>query len=189
MKKQITLLIGLALIACYAFAGQPTQRDFPDAPGYECVIDTYQSQIGVLELTGNNDGYEVGQYLSSTGLGEGYAWCAAFVNWSLEQCGYHGPKSPAWSPSWFTDHVIYTKGMITFGNEAYQRPGPGDVFGIYFLSKKRIAHVGFIDQWPNKHYTITVEGNTNEAGSREGDGVYRKYRIKSQIYKISRWVT
>lgn len=42
--------------------------------------------------------------------------------------------------------------------------------------------------WSEGNFTITVEGNTNEAGSREGDGVYRKRRLKNQIYKISRWI-
>lgn len=51
-----------------------------------------------------------------------------------------------------------------------------------------VAHVGFIDAWPDGDYVITVEGNTNMAGSREGDGVYRKRRPKQSIYQVSRWV-
>ncbi|RXF67710.1 hypothetical protein [Arcticibacter tournemirensis] len=65
-------------------------------------------------------------------------------------------------------------------------PSSGDVFGIYFPEKGRIAHVGFVDEWGDK-YAITVEGNTNEAGSREGDGVYRKRRLISSIYKVARY--
>lgn len=65
-------------------------------------------------------------------------------------------------------------------------PSPGDVFGIWFPEKGRIAHVGFIDEWGEK-YAVTVEGNTNEAGSRDGDGVYRKRRPISSLYKISRY--
>lgn len=189
MKKFLTLLIGLALFASWAIAGQPTQRDCIDTDNYQCVIDTYKSQIGVREATGHNDGYEVAQYLESTGLIEGYAWCAAFVNWSIEKCGYHGPEAPAWSPSWFTDNVIYSKGTLTYKDSGYKQPQAGDVFGIYYFQKRRIAHVGFVDNWSSGGSFVTVEGNTNDAGSREGDGVYRKYRLKSQIHKISRWVT
>lgn len=69
---------------------------------------------------------------------------------------------------------------------AARRPRKGDVFGIYFPDKKRIAHVGFVDSWDDK-YVITVEGNTNEAGSREGDGVYRKRRLVGSIYQVARW--
>ena len=45
----------------------------------------------------------------------------------------------------------------------------GDVFGIYFANLNRIAHAGFLDEWGEK-YLITVEENTNETGSNEGDG-------------------
>jgi hypothetical protein len=51
-------------------------------------------------------------------------------------------------------------------------------------NKRRIAHVGFIDSEDKNNY-YTVEGNTNEAGSREGDGVYRKIRSKKSVYIIS----
>lgn len=148
----------------------------------ECVVRTYESQVGVREATGNNDGDAVGMYLQSTGLGEGYAWCAAFVNWVYVQCVVQTPLSPAWSPSWFlSKRVIYANG------KEIKTPGPGDVFGIYFASKGRIAHVGFIDDW-GKDIVMTVEGNTNDAGSRDGDGVYRKRRLKRQVYKVSRWI-
>jgi hypothetical protein len=140
----------------------------------ECVCKTYNSQIGVREATGHNDGTDVEKYLASVKLGPGYAWCAAFVNWTLKECGYKTPNS-GWSPHWFPTARLVTE------------PKPGDVFGIYFPDKKRIAHVGFIDDWSSRSVK-TVEGNTNGAGSREGNGVYRKVRLKSQIYKVSRWI-
>lgn len=46
----------------------------------------------------------------------------------------------------------------------YNHMKPGDVFGIYFTSKNRIAHVGFIDEVKANHY-VTLEGNTNDAGN------------------------
>ncbi len=66
-------------------------------------------------------------------------------------------------------------------------PTTGDVFGLFFAEKGRIAHVGFIDQWDDPWVT-TVEGNTNVLGSREGDGVYRKRRLVRSIYKVARYV-
>jgi len=66
-------------------------------------------------------------------------------------------------------------------------PTTGDVFGIYFPEKKRIAHVGFIDQWDGT-WLITVEGNTNVSGSIEGDGVYRKRRLVKSVYKVARYI-
>lgn len=144
----------------------------------------YRSEIGVREATGHNDGVSVEAYLASTGLGKGYAWCAAFVYWNYVEVGADiNIKSPAWSPSWFPE----SKTIYTRGKGYKQQPQAGDVIGIYFQSKKRIAHVGIYDS-ENESYIITVEGNTNTKGSREGDGVYRKYRPRGTIYKISCWL-
>jgi len=69
----------------------------------------------------------------------------------------------------------------------YPVPATGDVFGLYFKEKGRIAHVGFIDQWDGT-WMISVEGNTNKAGSREGDGVYRKRRLVKSVYQVARYI-
>lgn len=149
----------------------------------EKVKQTYNKEIGVRELTGHNDGSRVETYLHTAGLGKGYAWCGAFVNWVFAVNGVRTVKAPAWAPAWFPNkNLIYHQ-----GKKIREPPDSGDVFGIYFQSKKRIAHVGFIDKWGDKWVT-TVEGNTNEAGSRDGDGVYRKRRIKRQIYKVSNFI-
>lgn len=144
----------------------------------------YDSQLHVRELTGKNDGFEVEKYLRYTNLGKGYAWCASFVCWVLGGANVDNPKS-AWSPSLLPNaKLIYQRGSKTHT----ATPQRADVFGIYFSNLKRIAHVGFIDEWSEGNYTITVEGNTNSAGSREGDGVYRKRRLKSQIYKVADYI-
>lgn len=147
------------------------------------VKEIYTSQIGVRELTGHNDGHQVEIYLASCKLAKGNPWCAAFITWTYKKAGVKTVVS-GYSPAWFpASKTVYTRGA-----GANSVPGTADVFGIWFSSKNRIAHVGFIDQWPEGKYAITVEGNTNEAGSREGDGVYKKRRLKSQIYKVSRWI-
>ncbi|GAL83407.1 hypothetical protein MYP_634 [Sporocytophaga myxococcoides] len=149
------------------------------------VVNLYTSQIGVHELTGNNDGPEIEAYLRVCGLPKGHAWCAAFVSWVFDRANIKAIKS-AWAPSWFPNKNVIFKN----GKSLPEKPSPsqGDVFGIYFLNLKRVGHVGFIDNWNySKTTVVTVEGNTNAAGSREGDGVLRKYRLKSQIYTVSRW--
>ena len=160
----LILLLALAVLWNKAF-GQNQQ----------CVVKTFTAEIGVRELSGHNDGAAVEKYLSSVGLPKGYPWCAAFVAYCFSECGITTVNS-AWSPTWFPD------------DQLTDQPAAGNVFGIYFPNKRRIAHVGFIDSWDmNESYTQTVEGNTNQVGSREGDGVYRKFRLKNQIYKISKW--
>jgi len=69
----------------------------------------------------------------------------------------------------------------------YPTPGTGDIFGLFFPEKNRIAHAGFIDQWDGT-WLITVEGNTNVSGGREGDGVYRKRRPVKSIYQVARYI-
>jgi hypothetical protein len=144
------------------------------------LIATYRAAIGVRELTGNNDGPQVKQYLGAVGLPEGYAWCAAFVAYCHMQHNIPYPvKAPAWSPAWFPAARIIPS----------EKARTADVFGLYYPRLNRIGHVGFLDEdWDNGSGTIlTVEGNTNGEGSREGDGVYRKRRSKKQIQKVSRW--
>lgn len=139
----------------------------------------YAAEVGVREATGNNDGLEVEAYLATTNLGAGYPWCAAFVSWVFEQEGYDQPRTP-WTPALFPN-----KRNIWPARE--QIPQVSDVFGIYISSKKRIAHAGFVEQW-GEHFVVTVEGNTNPAGSHEGDGVYRRRRRTKTIHRVSDWI-
>jgi len=136
----------------------------------------FRAEIGVRELTGNNDGVRVEEYLATCNLKKGQPWCAAYVNWCYMQIGVKG--GGCYSPNWFPKEKI-VKGT----------PDRCDVFGLYYKEKGRIAHVGFIDDWNGgADFCITVEGNTNEGGSREGDGVYCKRRVKNQIYRVARWL-
>ncbi|WP_262249695.1 CHAP domain-containing protein [Parapedobacter soli] len=150
--------------------------------------EIYRAEIGVKEATGNNDGSRVGEYLRYCGLGEGYAWCAAFVSWCHWQAGYPEPRN-AWAAT-----LLPTARRVN-------DPRPGDVFGIYYTNLKRIAHVGFVDEWDDQ-YCITVEGNTGpptdhaitddyaanpiRAGPAR-DGVYRKRRPIRTIHAVARW--
>ncbi len=173
----VLLFLGLLFAFVNAANGRTTHEQ-------DCIIKIATSQLGVREVSGSNDGPEVEQYLSSVGLSKGYAWCAAFVGWTYDQCGIVHPKS-AWCPAWFaTGKVVYTKkrdGPLKATTPSQYR---GSVFGIYYASKKRIAHVGIIEKVEG-NYLLTIEGNTNSEGSREGDGVYRKRRLISQIHAIA----
>jgi len=62
------------------------------------------------------------------------------------------------------------------------------VFGLYFESKKRVAHVGVIVKDTGRGWVITYEGNTNADGSRDGNMSATRMRKKSQIYVCSDWV-
>ncbi|WP_242696003.1 peptidoglycan-binding protein [Desertivirga brevis] len=141
----------------------------------------YTAEIGVKEKSGKNDGVRVEEYLAYAGLKRGSPWCASFVCWALGKAGIPNPRS-GYSPSLFPK----SKQIWIRGSPFPKKLLIGDVFGLYFPEKGRIAHVGFVDRIQS-NMLISVEGNTNEAGSREGDGVFRKRRLLSSIYCISRW--
>ena len=145
----------------------------------------FRAEIGVRERSGRNDGLRIEQYLRFTGLKPGYPWCAAFVAWCFGQAGIPAPRS-AYCPSFFPRSRIIWNRMTLVTTPPARLPGAGDVFGIYFSEKGRIAHMGFVDSW-NDTFMISVEGNTNLQGSPEGDGVYRKRRLIKSIACVARW--
>lgn len=148
----------------------------------ELLQIVYHSQIGVREKTGKNDGPAVEMYLRSVGLGKGYAYCSAFVHWALDSAGIENNVT-AWSPS------AHNSRNVVYENRRFKKdPTAGDVFTIWYTSKKRIAHTGFIDSWVNSSIVTTVEANTNDALSREGDGVYMKKRPIHTLYTITRFI-
>jgi len=157
--------------------------DLPAAGLRGRLVQVAESQVGVREQTGNNDGPEVEQYLRSVKLGKGYAWCAAFVTWCHDQAGIDNPQS-AWCPDWFRYNVVYKKNKPTLQEF---KAKPGQVFGLYFESKRRVAHVGLITGESRFSYE-TIEGNTDGSGGREGDGVYKKIRNKRSIYIIADYI-
>jgi LysM repeat protein len=150
----------------------------------ECVRSIYDSQVGVIEIGGDNAGEEVEAYLASANLGKGNPWCASFVNWTFIQCGENfNLDAPGWVPSWFPKNkLIYVRGKLDI-----RHPQPGDLIGIWYQDKGRLAHIGFYDD-ETDDFIITVEGNTNESGSREGEGVHRKIRLKRTIHSMSSWL-
>lgn len=151
-------------------------------PPRDCVSNLALSYLGVTEATGNNDGPEIESFLALTGFGPGYAWCASFMSYLFHHCNVEAPIS-AWSPDWAkAGEVIWRQGDLPSKARFITRKA--DHFTIYYNSKKRVGHVGLI--LGSGHRLTTIEGNTNQEGSREGDGVYIKQRPFSMVYQINR---
>ncbi len=159
----------------------------PDPGGArEKVLNVARKEIGIRERTGRNDG-EVEKYIRAAGLDpkKGHPYCAAFIYWCGWKAGYPKlfPRS-AWSPD-FVSNPNWAKGKGS-------TPEPGDVFGVYYRSKGRVAHAGFVERLRGKSI-ITIEANTSSraaigsAADREGQGVYRKVRPLSTVYAIKKW--
>ncbi len=138
------------------------------------ILTIARTQIGVREETGKNDGLAVEAYLKYTGNKKGEPWCASFVSWVYAKAGLAMPRS-AWSPA------LFPKIRQTLN------PLPAGVFGIYFEKHQRIAHCGLVENTKGS-WIYTIEGNTNGAGSREGDGVFRKLRHRRTIAVYANWL-
>ena len=143
--------------------------------------EIYLSQVGVREATGKNDGPEVEMYLRVVNLGKGYSWCSAFVAWSLNEAEIPH-RINAWSPT-----AENRSNIVYKAKRFISEPEPGDVFTIWYNNLNRIGHTGFYHDRQNESIIVTVEGNTNAQGSREGNGVWKKYRPLKSIHSISRW--
>lgn len=133
-----------------------------------------EKEVGVRERSGNNDGERVEFYLKYIGLPKGHAWCAAYTSWVYGKAGLSRPRT-GWTPALFPE------------NRLVKKPKPADLFGIYFPSLKRIAHTGFVVSIKSD-WVLTIEGNTNVEGGREGDGVYKKRRHLRTIAKFANWI-
>ena len=172
----------LVLLPNYSFATTaPRQIPFYQL---DTLVKVYRSQIGVRELTGNNDGDQIWEYQKAGGIKIGQPWCAAYVAWCFQQAKIKAIKS-GWSPAWFTPkYVIYKKGIASLQEE----PQQGDVAGLYYSKLGRYGHTFFIDYWSKSNFCITNEGNSNEDGSRDGNKVVKKKRLKSQISVVARYL-
>ena len=180
-KTHFILLCIFLTTLCDGTVGQSIGRDTAQI---NKVRKIYTSLIGVKEATGHNDGPMVEKILASARLKKGDPWCAATVCYTFINAGVKAIIS-GYCPNWFPkSKVIYTR-----NGKCTQVPFTADVFGIWFANMGRIAHEGFVDYWPqNSPFLITVEGNTNKDGSREGNLCAKKRRLKSQISNVSRWI-
>lgn len=139
------------------------------------ALQTAQSQLGVTEKPkGSNAGPEVEIYLKSVGLGKGYSWCMAFVFWSVLQASV---KLKVTNP------LKKTGGVLAQFNACkhliVKTPMPGYIFIMDF--GHGVGHTGFVSQVFKNGTIETIEGNTNDDGSREGYEVAKRIRKVSQI--------
>ncbi|MET4545535.1 hypothetical protein ABIE26_002853 [Pedobacter africanus] len=136
------------------------------------LIEIAKAEIGVRELT-ENSSPRIDEYCAYLGLRK-VAWCACWLSWCFKEAGFVQPRT-AWCPALFpTARVV-------------KEPLPGMVMGIYFPEKGRIAHCGIVEAIKGS-FIVCLEGNTNVAGSREGDRVMRKLRHRRTIAKFSDWL-
>ncbi|MFN8238630.1 MAG: hypothetical protein U0T77_10720 [Chitinophagales bacterium] len=140
-----------------------------------------------MKKTGNNDGKEVEAFLKLVGLSKGNPWCAAYTSGNLYYFSVPNPMS-GYSPNFAKQKDIIWSQTLLKSNKVKQMPQPGDCFTLYFAHLGRVGHVGFI-VGRSGIYFITIEGNTNDGGSRDGDGVYKRKRDSRKVFAVTNYIT
>lgn len=151
------------------------------------IVEIALREVGVEEKPpGSNCGPQVNEYKSAVvGLSPtvGWPWCAAFVCWVVwkalkalgisETATFKRPTTAvAWAfPGWSLAQDSTTNTKKNPGSDIL----PGDIVVFTF------SHIGIAVKAATDSHVETVEGNTDDSGSREGGGVFRKTRKLSLI--------
>lgn len=154
------------------------------------IVRIATAEIGVEEIAGTNCGPRVNQYKAATNLppAESWPWCAAFVCWVVREA-----LRATGTPETKTFERPTTAGALDLENWSLRQDSstqtripvrgdvqPGDIITFKFSTG---GHTGFAVSAPDKNGNFySIEGNTDQAGSREGGGVFRKRRNISQLH-------
>lgn len=135
------------------------------------------TQIGQKEKPiGSNWGHPVQDYLASVGIHFAASWCFAFVYWCFRQAAEElnvinlCPKTGGVLNAW----------RLGVKFRVIATPQPGDIF-IMDLGHG-LGHAGIVEENGSDGIHVnTIDGNTNDNGSREGIEVERKVRPKGKM--------
>lgn len=150
------------------------------------LVELALAEVGVEEIDGSNCGPRVNEYKGATNLpaSEAWPWCAAFICWLVREAmrGTNVPETatfrrPRTAGAWDFENWSRRQDDSTQTKKPHNGDiRPGDIVIFTF------PHIGLAIAKPDPDgYVLTVEGNTDKAGSREGGGVFRKARHQSKI--------
>jgi hypothetical protein len=158
------------------------------------VIAVATNEIGVREEpAGSNKGQRVSEYQRAAGVDPGEPWCVAFLYFCFGSAALSlGMKNPMDEGDCKTGSVLdlwnrarrATNTVVLLREQALGDPSrvvPGMIFVISTGGGN--GHVGLVVKVDGNRLE-TIEGNTNDGGSREGIGVFR--RTGRSIGRINR---
>jgi len=121
------------------------------------------------EVGGNNMGPWVRHYMDGL-QGEDYPWCAGFITTCMQQAAGEMQISPALKKTYSCDNI----GNWAIANKKFIAGSAADLTAVkpghFFLVRRTSTdwtHTGIVVEM-NSDYCKTIEGNTNDEGSREG---------------------
>lgn len=94
------------------------------------------------------------------------AWCATFATWAYRTAGVKEGSFPVTASVWNAMHFYKDNNRWS----EYPSVGAQVILG-------QNVHTGIVTAFDND-WIYTIEGNTNDNGSAEGDGVYRRTRFR-----------
>lgn len=142
-----------------------------------------RKELGVKEETANW-GKDIKKYLNSVNINFPASWCMAFVYWCFNEASVKlALKNPLPKTGGVMKHYNETMGIRLKDKKTVQ---PGDVMILNF--GKGLGHTGIVESvdLPN-NTVITLEGNSNNSGSREGIEVVRHERKIDKVYSFIRY--
>jgi hypothetical protein len=149
------------------------------------IVASVECDVFKVHEVTQNDSPRIREYLNTAGAKPGSPWCASFVFWCFVRAGWRLSDGPGHPQSAFGWKAWAAKlGILLNTCKGAQR---GDLAG--WVNADGTGHIFFIV----KAYSIlgiwfmqTIEGNSNDAGSREGDRVIRKTRRwTSKMFRIN----
>lgn len=155
------------------------------------VVEFATTQIGIREKPlGSNDGPEVSRYLASVNLNSkkgNFAWCVAFIYFCFEQAAAGlGSSNPMIKTAGVLNHWnrAKEKGIARIlAKDAIANPSlikPGQIF-VIAIGSKGLGHSGLVTEVLADGRFKTIEGNSNDGGSRDGIGVFERVRKPTEI--------
>lgn len=139
------------------------------------VLDLAASQVGYKEGFSNGHYNNHNKYAPAVpGLewAQDQPWCDVFVSWCFYKAGQQLPSGV------ISASVAASRDAWKKAGRFSQYPAVG-AHAIYGADGSQ--HTGLVYKY-DKDYIYTIEGNTNDDGSAEGNGVYRKKRLRRDGY-------
>ncbi|MDR2463727.1 MAG: CHAP domain-containing protein [Verrucomicrobiales bacterium] len=154
------------------------------SPLAAAIVSVARGELGVRE-TSRNQGAGIEKYWTATNYPDGYAnrepWCAAFVCWcvraALQLTGHYTrlPQSASVSGLLNWARAASRDRVLEWHDTAGGRVTP--IAGDLVIFMPNFSHVGIVEKFTADAGGVhTIEGNTNDAGQREGVAVMRKIR-------------
>ena len=143
------------------------------------LIDIARKDLGKKEKPGNS-GFQDKEHekrLRAVGWAPGWAWCACQLEaWAWE--AYPTLKSQI--EGLFVPSAVNTfRNLVKAGFETQDNPEAG-TFVFWQKMKDGTAqwtgHCGVVSKVIDDSHFVSIEGNTSDKGSRNGDGVYELKR-------------